>query len=149
VIAELLLDLLARVKTVPALSGSSSLTLGGKVDDATLQKILLPAAWVRFPKEVPDEQSYTHGSASGVVHEAQPMLAFYSVVIFVQYTTDDDFANVQVPLLETVRDTVHAEQPDIPGVFAWRYAGSHIVRVFQDRLAYEQVYAVDYSTQSP
>jgi hypothetical protein len=149
VIAELLLDLLARVKTVPALSGSSSLTLGGKVDDATLQKILLPAAWVRFPKDIPDERSFTHGPESGYISKSQAMQAIFSVVIFVQYTTDDDFANVQVPLLETVRDTVHAEQPDIPGVFAWRYAGSHIVRVFQDRLAYEQVYAVDYSTQSP
>ena len=138
---ELAADILALVQGVIP---QSSLTLGGRSDDPVLAKIPLPAAWVQHVKDIPDEQSYTHGPATGVVHEAQSILALYSVLVFVPYTTDTDMLKVQFPLIEALRVAIHAK--DAPSGFRWRYAGMDIVRVYTDRLAYEQRYTVDYST---
>jgi hypothetical protein len=142
-IAELARDLLARVRSVPSLEESTSLTLGGKKEDPALLKCPVPAAWVKFASDASDEQSYEHGPASGFISEAQLMMAGFLVTVLVPYRTDDDLLDTQYPLLDAVSAAVHAQ--DGPSGFRWRYAGQRIALVYTDRLAYEQRYMVDHA----
>ena len=75
-ITELAADILARIKTVPTLEESTSLSIGGRSGDPGLVKIPLPACWITFAKDESDEQSYTHGPSSGVVSANLMMMTF-------------------------------------------------------------------------
>jgi hypothetical protein len=145
VIAELATDLLTKVRSVDALALYTSLTLGGKKDDPGLLKCPLPAAWVKFGKDGSDERDRNYGPESGLVSEAQLMMAEWLVTVLVPYTTDDDLLLVQYPLLEAITTAVHAQ--DSPSGLRWRYAGQRIALVYTDRLAYEQRYTVNLVTQ--
>lgn len=139
-IAECAADLLAKVRTVPALAGSASLSIGGKSSDPGLVKIPLPAAWVTLKTEISDEQSYEHGPSSGHVGPAL-MMATFCVTVFIPYLDDDDLLTVQFPLLQDIILAVHSTGTPA-GALQWRYTGQRIALVYPDRLAYEQRYTV-------
>ncbi len=140
-IAECAADLLAKVQTVAALVDRTSLSIGGRSADPGLVKVPLPAAWITFGKEESDEQSYERGDPSGVVHEAQLMIATFPVNIFIPYIDDIDLLTVQFPLLEAVIAAGHAKIS--PSGLAWRFTGQRIALVYPDRLAYEQRYTLN------
>ena len=142
-IAELTADLLALVRTVPALAAMTSLTIGGKAADPGLVKVPLPACWITFGKDVSDERSYEHGPESGLVIESPLMIGTWAVTVFVPYDDDDDLLTVQLPMLESIVIAVHARET--PSGFNWRFAGQRMVQVYPDRLAYEQHYTANYA----
>lgn len=146
-IAECAADLLAKVKSVDAdLATRTSLTLGGKSQDPMLLQIGLPACWVQIRSEEIDSSSeHTYSPDSGFISEAQNMLMLWPVLLMVNYSDDDDFINVQLPLLEAVAKAVHAT--DAPSGLKWRYRNMVQARVFNDRLAYELRFTLTRVTQ--
>lgn len=141
-ISECAADLLAKVKTVPALAISAALSLGGKSADPGLLKIPLPAAWVMLTKDASDEPSYEHGPDSGVIHAGPVLLATFSVNVFTAYSDDANMLTATYPMLEAIAVAIHATES--PSGFRWRYAGQRVALVYPDRLTYEQRYTVNY-----
>lgn len=142
-IAECAADLLAKVMSVPTLTASASLTLGGRSNDPGLVKIPLPAAWLALAKDASDEVAYSNGPASGLIHPAPVLIGTFAVTTFVPYISDADMLGTQYPLLESIIRAVHATES--PSGFRWRYEGQKIALVHPDRLAYEQRYTVNYT----
>lgn len=150
-IAECAADLLARVQGVSALAERSSISLGGHSIDPGLLKIPLPAAWVMYGGDQPDEAPYgTSGQGGyGLVPAAQVMLSNWRVVVYVAYTSDADLLTNQFPLLEAVAKAVKTAVTDpsgdivAPSGHRWRYTGQKLALVYNDRLAYEQHYTLD------
>jgi hypothetical protein len=147
VIAECAASLLALVKTVPALADKTSLSIGGRSADPGLVKIPLPAAWITFGKEESDQASYERGDPSGMVMEAQLMMATFPITIFIPYVDDADLIDTQFPLLSAVIAAVHNQLS--PSGFAWRFTGQRIALVYPDRLAYEQRYTLNRTLPIP
>jgi hypothetical protein len=145
-IAECSADLSTKVKTVPALTNSAALTLGGKGNDPGLLKVPLPAAWISFRSDQVDEQDYTHGPHSGLIGPSQTQMGTWTVVVFIPYQTDDDLIGTQFPLLEAVVSAVHGTEA--PSGYRWRFIGQRIALVYPDRLAYEQRFTLTYITNS-
>ena len=81
-----------------------------------------------------------------LVPATQIMLGTWAVTIFVPYVDDTDMLATQYPLLEAVRDAIHAT--DAPSGERWCYLGQKIALVYPDRLAYEQRYSVRFVTGS-
>jgi hypothetical protein len=146
VIADLASDLLAKVQTVTALLDSSSLTLGGKATDPGMLKMAVPCAWVSMKGDTEDESSYSAQTGGSLVMATQILLGTWAVTIFVPYVDDADLLANQYPLLESVRDAIHAT--DSPSGERWAYLSQKIALVYPDRLAYEQRYAVRFVTGS-
>ena len=145
-IAQLGADILAKVKTVPALATQTGLTIGGHSQDPGLLKVSLPAAWIVMKgDQIDDDPSMTHGASTGFVAFSQTMLAVWSVTVFVPYVDDNDLLTVQYPLLELVINAVHGTATI---AHQWCYIGQKIALVFPDRLAYELRFSVNYPTQA-
>ncbi len=150
-IAECAADLLARAQSVPELTSRCGLSLGGHSIDPTLLKIPLPAAWVIYGGDQPDEAPFGSSGqgGGGMVPQQQVMLSLWRVVVYLPYTTDEDLINVQYPLIESVlmavRNTITSDDNGTaaPSGHRWRYAGQKLVLVYNDRLAYEQHYTLD------
>jgi hypothetical protein len=146
VIAEMAVDLLAKVQSVPSLETSASLSIGGRSTDPGLLKVPLPAAWVSLKTDQTDEQDYTHGPGSGLILPSQRMMGTWAVMVFIPYIDDADLLATQFPLLEAVANAVHSTTT--PAGFAWRYIGQRIALVYPDRLAYEQRFTLHYAMNS-
>lgn len=142
-IAENVADLIDRVKSVSALTASASIFLGGHGTDPALLKIPLPAAWVRYEQDSPDEAPYSTSSGAGpaIVPASQVCLAMCSVIIYVPYVSESDLLTTQYPLLEQVIAAIHGK--DAPSGHRWRYFGQKIALVANDRMAYQQRYTLD------
>lgn len=142
-IAEIAADLVARVKSVPALAASASLSLGGHGTDPALLKIPLPAAWVRYEGDSVDEAPYSTSSGGGmaIIPESQLMLCMASVIIYLPYISEADMIDNQYPLLEEVIHAVHAQEA--PSFYRWRYFGQKIALVANDRMAFQQRYTLE------
>jgi hypothetical protein len=147
-LAELASDLLDKVRTVPALEAKTSLTIGGKSADPDLTKIPLPAAWVVMRKEGKDTSPYDRTEMSGVVDE-YTLAGTWTVTVMVPYTSDDDLIDTQYPLLESVRKAVHASGgPTGATDGGWAFMSQRLAQVYADRIAFEQVYNINYVTSS-
>lgn len=141
-IADNAADLVARVTSVPELTNSAGLAVGGRGNDPGLIKIPLPAAWVMFGKDMNEEDvpgSSPHGGFN-MVGASTTVLATYSVLIYVPYLSQDDLLNVQFPLLLSVIRAIRGQEA--PSGHRWRYTGQKLALVYPDRLAYEQHYTL-------
>lgn len=145
-IADLGSDLVTKVQGIPALLNSSSITLGGKATDPGMLKMAVPCAWVSMKGDNEDESSLSNMAGATLVPATQIMLGTWAVTIFVPYVDDADMLATQYPLLEAVRDAIHAT--DSPSGERWCYLGQKIALVYPDRLAYEQRYSVRFVTGS-
>lgn len=150
-IAECAADLLARVRSVSALVDRTGLSLGGHSIDPGLLKIPLPAAWVMYKGDKPDEAPYGDSAqgGGGIVPSSEVMLASWRVVVYVAYTDDADLLNIQFPLLEAVKTAIKTTVTtgplggvESPNGYSWRYIGEKLALVYNDRLAYEQYYTL-------
>jgi hypothetical protein len=141
-ITENLTHLVSLVTSVPSLSASAGLAVGGKGSDPGMIKIPLPAAWVMYTKDDVDEPPYgkTNSDQPGIVGAVQAVLATCSVLIYLPYSTQDDLLTVQFPLLESVIKAVHGKEA--PSYHRWRYIGQKLALVYPDRIAYEQHYTL-------
>ena len=150
-IAECAADLLARVQTVTALNGRTSLSIGGRSADPGLLKAPLPIAWVVFGGDQADEAPYGSSSQGGpgMVPAMQTMLSNWRVVVYVPYTDDADLLTVQYPMLEAVAAAVKRTVTgtdggvEAPSGHRWRYTGQKAAVLPNDRMAYEQHYTLD------
>jgi hypothetical protein len=148
VITECAADLLARVRTVPALAGANTgLAIGGKALDPGLLKKAPPFAWVLYAGEAPYTSAAQGGA--GLIPNQEEMLTTWRVVVYVPYTTDDDLLNTQYPLLESVALAVKSTittgpigGTESPNGYRWRYVGQKLALVYADRLGYEQHYTL-------
>ena len=142
-IAENAADLVARVKSIPALTNSAGLAIGGKAGDPSLLKIPPPVAWILFGGDQADEEPYTASSRTGpgMVPSVEVVLAIFRVLVYVPYINDDDLLTNQYPLLESVIRAIRGQQA--PSGHRWRYLGQKLTLVYTDRLAYEQRYSLD------
>ncbi len=127
-------DLYTKLTSVTALANAASFTAGGNAADPALTKIPLPAAWVLLSNDKPMDNE------TGVVPLTQVVLVEYTVLIYVQYTTQADLINTQIPLLRSARSAIHGTEG--PNRNRWKYMGQKLVLVNPDRLAYEQQYAI-------
>ncbi len=137
-------DLLAKVRSITALALRTSLTLGGRTIDPGLVNVALPAAWVTHTASKPDQRDYTHGPESGFI-SASMQMAEWAVILFIEYSTDDDMLNVQYPLLDELVLAVHGTLS--PTGMQWRDAGRRISKIYPDRLAYEQNFTLSFIHQ--
>ena len=140
-IAENAADLVAKVTSVPALTSSAGLAVGGKGSDPGLLKIPLPAAWVMYTKDDVDEAPFGHGgSQPGMVPSQQVVMLTCSVLIYLPYASQADLLETQLPLLEAVVNAVRGTLA--PSGHRWRYLGQKLALVYPDRIAYEQHYTL-------
>ena len=142
-ITEQAADLVARVRTVPALALRVGLALGGQQVDPNLIKVPLPAAWVMYLHDQVDE---VPGASSSpyLVPATQVMLATFGIIIYVPYISEADMLATQLPLLELVIKAVKLGGGQAPSGFRWRYIGQKLQLVDSARLAYEQQYTLNF-----
>ena len=142
-IAENAADLLARVKSIAALTNSAGLAIGGRAGDPSLLKIPPPAAWILFGGDQVDEDPHTAGGRGGpgMVPGVEVILAIFRVLVYVAFIDDNDLIANQYPLLELVIRAIRGQQA--PSGHRWRYLGQKLTLVYNDRLAYEQRYTLD------
>lgn len=142
-ISEVANDLLAKIRSVPALASSTSYAIGGKATDPALKEIPLPACRLLFIAVTPDEDPRTIGSGRGgnIVPKSEVVLCDFRALVLVPYGDDADILNVQFPLLEAVAEAVKATPA--PSGHRWRYFGLKLSFVFPDRLGYEQRFTLD------
>lgn len=133
-LAECAQHILGQVQTVPVLANSAGMAVGGRDIDPAMTKLQLPAAWVVLT------QDRSNDPMTGVNPGGQTLLLFYSVLIYVPYTSQSDLITNQLPLLESVIKAVHGVQA--PHGHKWRYEGQRLVLVNPDRLGYEQRYSI-------
>ena len=142
-IAENAADLLARVKSIEALTNAAGLAIGGRAGDPSLLKIPPPAAWILFGGDQADEEPHTAGARGGpgMVPSVQIIMAIFRVLVYVAYVDDNDLLTNQYPLLESVIRAIRGQPA--PSGHRWRYLGQKLTLVYNDRLAYEQRYTLD------
>lgn len=140
-ISENLEDFVDKVKSVPVLASSAGLAIGGKATDPGLLKIPLPAAWIMYTSDNPDEPPYGRGGEQpGMVPAVEVLLATVSVLVYLPYTTQDDLLQNQFPVLESVVKAIRGTTA--PSGHRWRYIGQRLAFVYPDRIAYEQHYTL-------
>jgi len=139
-ISENVSDLIAKITSLPEFENSAGLALGGKGTDPGLVKVNLPAAWVMYSKDDVDEEPFGHNSHPGMVPSLQVSLVTCSILIYLQYTTQEDLLAVQFPLLERVILSIRGSTA--PSGHRWRYLGQKLALVYPDRIAYEQHYTL-------
>jgi len=142
-IGEISNDILERVRSVGALTSSTSFAIGGKATDPALKEIPLPACRLILLNIFPDEDPHTTGTSRGpgIVPRTQVMLFDYRALVIVPYGDDNDILNVQFPLLESVASAVKANTA--PSGHRWRFLGQKLSFVYPDRMGYEQRFTVD------
>lgn len=128
-------DLMSKLSTVPALSNSAGMQVGGTASDPSMTKIPLPAAWVLLGNDAPVDNE------TGSVPVMQVLLIEYVVLVYVPYVSEADIINTQIPLLRSARASIHGTSV-VPNGNKWKYKGQRLVLVNPDRLAYEQRYAI-------
>jgi hypothetical protein len=137
-------DLAARVRTVPALTGSAAFALGGHAADPGLKDIALPAAWIGLIGEQVEEAPFSPATpAGGIVSYMQVMLSTFSVIVIVDYSQEASLLGTQFPLMIDVMKAVHGQQS--PSGHRWRYFGSKLAFTLPDRIGYDQRYTVTWA----
>lgn len=143
-IAELALDLKAKIATVAGLESSTGLTIGGHTSDPAMLEAVPPVCWVQWRTMGIDlSGEHIYSPASGVI-SAQPMLSTFSAMLVIAYTSDADITDVAgLPLIDAVAAAVHGTIAESAvGSFQWRCLGGQLARVFNDRLAIELRFTV-------
>jgi hypothetical protein len=142
-IAELATDLLTKLNTVSSLQGRIGMTfLGGPIDPSG-QNVPLPAAWVVFQDE-------TTKRSGEVGFRQEDLTLTFSVLVSVSYTSQSDLLNSQLPTLEAIRSAISGQEvngANTVGGNRWKYQSTALYEVSNDRLIYEQRYAISGSTQ--
>ena len=133
-IAENSAQLVTLIQGIAILSKSTGLAAGGKSPDPALIKIPLPAAWVLYAGDKPNEPQ------TGFNASNQVLTANYVVMIYIPYISAADLESNQYPMLEAVIQSIRGQQA--PKGQRWRYEGQKLSVVNPDRLAYEQRYSV-------
>lgn len=133
-IAENSAQLVTLIQGIPVLAKSTGLAAGGKAPDPALTKIPLPAAWVLYAGDKPNEPQ------TGFNASNQVLTANYVVMIYVAYISAADLEATQYPMIEAVIQAIRGQQA--PHGQRWRYEGQKLSVVNPDRLAYEQRYSV-------
>ena len=128
-------DLLTKIATVPALSASVGLSVGGQTPDPAMSKIPLPAAWVLLADDIAKDPD------TGLIPMIQHLNLTYVVMIYLPYIGQSDLLTNQYPLLEAVRSAIHGTTA--PSGFRWKYQKAKLVLINPGRIAYEQRYTLD------
>jgi hypothetical protein len=133
-IAENSAHLVSLIQGIAVLSKSTGLAAGGRTPDPGLLKIPLPAAWVLYAGDKPNEPQ------TGFNASNQVLTANYVVMIYIPYISAADLEANQYPMIEAVIQAIRGQQA--PKGQRWRYEGQKLSVVNPDRLAYEQRYSV-------
>lgn len=133
-IAENAANLVGLIRSVPSLANSAGFAAGGKAPDPALTKIPLPAAWVLYIGDKPNEPS------TGANPAGQTLTANFVVMLYIPYVSETDLETNQYPLLEAVIQSIRGQQA--PKGMKWHYEGQRLASVNPDRLSYEQRYSL-------
>jgi hypothetical protein len=133
-IAELASNLIDKLKTVPAMGNRIGLAAAGGMTDPSMKTVPLPAAWVLFESDSVTYESSRTGDVDYV----------FSVAVMVNYESQADLINTQLPTLEALARSVSGrESTDF--AMNWQYQGAQLVDAFTDRLVYELKFMVSAS----
>jgi phage gp37-like protein len=136
-ITELAQDMLAKLKTVPALGGRVGLTLGATDSDPLMQDIQVPAAWVLYSGD------QNVDAASDARTRSKQIYNFVVYVIIGYGSNEVDMLTNQYPILDsTVASIAGTEILNANVIMNWKYTGQSVVHVGVDRLLYEQRYSI-------
>lgn len=128
-ISDYTADLVAKLKTVPALGGRVAATLGGTEADPALATVETPAAWVVFSglaNTGPSQQRF------------QLMRLNYRVVLILEYGKgEEDFVDTQLQLIDDASQAVRGTLADNDGSKVWAFDGANLVSINPDRIVYE------------
>jgi hypothetical protein len=136
-IAELSLDLIDKIKTIPALGNRVGMAAAGGPSDPAMQNVPLPAAWLMYAGD-----SIIGGGDRG--SQSEDIAHQFTLVVMLSYTNQTDIINNQLPTLEAIARSVSGK--DSTGfALRWKYQGAQLVDIYTDRLVYELRFMVSSS----
>jgi hypothetical protein len=138
-IAELAQDLIAKLKSVPAMGNRVGLATAGRATDPSMKRVPMPAAWVLF-----DSDTNTNPDDRGFLQTDIDMT--FSVFVMLSYTSEADLINMQLVTLEDLARAASGKDSTNFGM-RWKYLGCQLLSTFSDRLVYELKYLVSTSYQ--
>lgn len=128
-------DLYTKLAAIPALANSVGFAVGGKQSDPAMTKVPLPAAWLLLGRCTPIEKS------KGMVARIQSCNCEYWVRVYIPYISQSDLINIENPLLELIRTTIHAT--NAPNDNRWEFIDrSPPLLINPDRIGYLFVFSV-------
>lgn len=133
-IQNLTQDLINKLKTVVALNGNLSLTLGATDVDPQMNDVGVPAAWPVF-----------HGDRN--VGSTQARALSETTFMFVVYVTigygTNDMDTVQYPYLEQISAAIRGRDCETESMIQkWKYEGQELVHMAETQMHYAQTYSI-------